>query len=169
MSERAGGDQELGDYVLGEAGEQRAAFELELERIQSFVNGFAGSRPSAARSPTCRVPRGRWRFRSRHRNGPRSRLSVRDRAFYVAALGVSPSPGLPRSRPVRRRYRGGNADRQRRRRDGAPHGDAVALAPLPGGPTDVSGDAYSNGEKRMVLIVHRLPADDRRAAITRHG
>ena len=152
-------DQQLGDYLLGEADErERASVERALaedpqlrDRVRklealtetlSTMSGPAWQEALSAHHPGL----------GREAAGGRRSWTVTMPGVAVAGLAAlilfivgigvgsltSPSSTTVTVTPSR--------------------GTQVALHPLAGGPTDVSGDAYLAAENRMVLIIHRLPA-----------
>lgn len=150
-------EQAIADYVLGESSpEERAAFELELERdpdlrervrrleavsgsladmsIAAWQVALLDPEPEAAPARAPR-PRRSWTF------GLPGIAVAGLAALAIFAVGIGAGALISNS--------GSGVTKG--------HGAQVALRPLAGGPTDVSGDAYLNGENKMVLVIHRLP------------
>jgi Anti-sigma-K factor rskA len=148
---------ELGDYVFDEADErQRAAFEHRLheepelrDRVAQLKDvadtldhmsaaawreALSQGDPEAA-GPQSAAPRRRPWILTMPGLGVAGLAAL---ILFVAGFGVGAvvSGGGPASTG----------------------GARLALRPVAGGPSDVSGNAYLSGETRMVLVIHRLPA-----------
>ena len=148
-------EQAIADYVLGESTpEERATFELELERDMNLrervrrLEAVSGSLadmslvawqvaldgPESEPAPVAGRPRRSWGMRL-----PRVAIAGLA-ALALFVIGIGTGALISRTGAVAPRP-----------------GARVALSPLAGGPAGVSGDAYLNGESRMVLVIHRLP------------
>jgi hypothetical protein len=146
--------QAIADYVLGEASpEERAAFERALaqdpalrervHRLEAVAGSLTGMSTAAWQvalgegepSPVT-APRERRSWNLTLRGVGIAGLAAL--VLFVAGIGagvlISGSGGVSARR-----------------------GTQLALRPLAGGPTDVSGDAYLSGANGMVLVIHRLP------------
>ena len=153
-------DQQLGDYLLGEADEQTRS-EVEraiaddpqlrdrLRRLEtvtdtlSDMSGAAWQETLGGEQPPGSPARSR-RSWTVTKPGVIA-AGVAALALFLAGVGVGSltSPGATSRRPDR--------------------GIEVALRPLAGGPSDAAGTALVNREDRMVLIIHRLPRTRRGA------